>query len=398
MRIIYIYQYFGTPAGQWSTRVYEFTRRWVKQGHAVTVITSPYDKSDITATRFIEKQEIEGVELIVINAGDSNRYPKWKRIYRSVIFSILSSYYAVRLKADIIISSSGPITVGLPGILGKWLGGKKLIFEVRDLWPSGAIEMNIIGTFTGYLGLSFEKLIYSNASKIVTCSTGMMDNIYHRFPKFRDKLITIPNVANEELFNSLESLNKLPDWAKKEGIKVFLYAGSLGIMDAVHEAIEGFLYDDIPKKHHLVIIGDGVERMKLEQLVFCRNKQDQIHFLGLIPKLEVYQWYKIAHYSLVLFANYDILGTSSPNKLFDSIAAGVPVIQNTKGWIYNLILENNAGHNVISRSPRDYFLIFNDSDDNNKIFHTQGIKYCQQIFKLNSTSNTYLQSIESLLT
>ncbi len=136
MRIIYIYQYFGTPAGQWSTRVYGFTRRWVIQGHSATVITSPYDKSDVTAKCFVEKQTIEGVELIVINAGDSNRFPKWKRVHRSVLFAILSSYYAVTLKANIIISSSGPITVGLPGILRKWLSGKKLVFEVRDLWPA----------------------------------------------------------------------------------------------------------------------------------------------------------------------------------------------------------------------------------------------------------------------
>ena len=37
MRILYFYQYFTTPKGSWSTRVYEFTRRWVKAGDTVTV-------------------------------------------------------------------------------------------------------------------------------------------------------------------------------------------------------------------------------------------------------------------------------------------------------------------------------------------------------------------------
>jgi hypothetical protein len=43
-----VYQYFGTHNSAWSTRCYEFAKRWVKAGHKVTVLTSPYDKSDIT--------------------------------------------------------------------------------------------------------------------------------------------------------------------------------------------------------------------------------------------------------------------------------------------------------------------------------------------------------------
>ena len=30
MKILYFYQYFTTPRGSYNTRVYEFTRRWVK--------------------------------------------------------------------------------------------------------------------------------------------------------------------------------------------------------------------------------------------------------------------------------------------------------------------------------------------------------------------------------
>ena len=73
MKILFFYQYFGTPKGSWSTRVYEFTRRWVKEGHEVTVVTAPYEKSDIRATRLIERQDIEGVKLIVLNLPDSNK-------------------------------------------------------------------------------------------------------------------------------------------------------------------------------------------------------------------------------------------------------------------------------------------------------------------------------------
>ena len=93
MKITYLYQYFGTPKGSWSTRVYELTRRWVKNGVEVTVITAPYDKSDIKSKGFIHSKLVKGVKVIVINSGDSNQYSFLKRVYKALIFSLVSIYF-----------------------------------------------------------------------------------------------------------------------------------------------------------------------------------------------------------------------------------------------------------------------------------------------------------------
>src|SRR5690554_5099397 len=141
MKILIFYQYFGTPKGKWSTRMYELTRRWVDAGHQVTVVTSPYEKSDIKTDKFIGKQQIDGINLIIINSADSNRDGFIKRIFKALIFSLMSCYYALTVKCDVVLASSGPITVGLPALLAKWFRGKPMVFEVRDLWPEGAIEL-----------------------------------------------------------------------------------------------------------------------------------------------------------------------------------------------------------------------------------------------------------------
>jgi hypothetical protein len=125
VKLLFFYQYFGTPKGSWSTRVYELTRRWVEAGHQVTVVTTPYEKSDINANGFISDQQIEGIKLIVVNSGDSNRFALWKRVFRAIEFSLISIYYALRLDYDIAISSSGPITIGLPMIAAKNSGKRR---------------------------------------------------------------------------------------------------------------------------------------------------------------------------------------------------------------------------------------------------------------------------------
>ncbi len=226
MRILFFYQYFGTPKGSWSTRVYELTRRWVAAGHAVTVVTTPYDKSDINPNGFVSSLYIEGVKVIVVNSGDSNLFSVWKRVFRAVVFSVMAMYYAVRLKADVVVGSSGPITIGLPVIAAKLLRRRKTIFEVRDLWPSGGVELGIIKPgFQTKLGFWFEKACYKHADYVITSSIGQREHILQRYPEMRIEVI--PNASDLELFGT-PATQMLPSFT--EGKVLFTHTGSLGLI------------------------------------------------------------------------------------------------------------------------------------------------------------------------
>ena len=330
--------------------MYEMCKVWRDCGSEVTVITSPYDKSDIHSKKFVSRKNVEGINLIVINAGDSNKFGLIKRTYRAVIFALVSSYYSITIRADVLIASSGPITIGIPGILGKLFSRKKLVFEVRDLWPGGAVEMGLIkNNFLKKVFFWFERECYQSSSLVVPCSSGMQEDINSRYPQVRCEVI--PNACDNSLFQ-ISLLNDFifPNWLTEDSL-VFIYTGSLGLMDACDEIIYGFNLLKEKENVHLVYIGDGTERSNLEDLARKYNLEEQIHFLGLIPKTEVVQWYKIALASFVVFKNYSVLSTSSPNKMFDSFAANVPIIQNTVGWIKNLVDEEAVGINVDPGNP-----------------------------------------------
>lgn len=349
MKITYLYQYFGTPNGSWSTRVYEMCKVWIENGVQVTVITSPYDKSDILVSKLITKTEIEGIKLIIINAGDSNRFGILKRAYRAFLFAVISTYYAVKIKSDFVIASSGPITIGIPGLISTWWSKKKLIFEVRDLWPDGAIELGLIKS--GFLKMvfrKFESICYKKSAFVVPCSLGMEKNIKTRFLGV-DTLV-IPNASDNNLFNDYNGDFIFPNWLKSTD-RVLIYTGSLGLMDACEEIIHGFNLIENKSDLKLVFIGDGSERKVLEKLTETFHLQESIFFTGLIPKTEVVKWYQRALVSFVVFKDFPTLGTSSPNKMFDSLAAGVPIIQNTKGWISDLVDQFQIGMNVEANNP-----------------------------------------------
>ena len=201
MKILYFYQYFATSKGSWGTRIHEFTREWVKKGHEVTVVTSVYSKSDISASKFIDTQYFDGVKVIIINVRIDNRQSFLKRIFSFLTYSLISCWYALTYPAQVVIASSGPITVGIPGLIAKVFRGRKLVFESRDLWPDGAIELGIIkNPLMIKAARWFEKFCYSSSDLIVALSIGMEKEILSKAPN--RNVITVTNAANIALFST----------------------------------------------------------------------------------------------------------------------------------------------------------------------------------------------------
>lgn len=351
MRILFFYQYFGTPKGSWSTRVYEFTRRWAAQGHQVTVITAPYDKSDIEAKGFVHQLKIEGVDVIVINSGDSNRFSKWKRMYRAVRFSLVAMYYGLKSDYDLAIASSGPITIGLPLILAKVVRRKTTVFEVRDLWPAGGIELGLIKSgWQAKLALWFEGICYKNSNRIVTASIGQKQHILASYPELTIEVV--PNASDMDLFGK-QSYQKLPDYVL--GKSLFTHIGSLGLIHNTAYWLE--VAAELKKRKGaeniiMVFIGDGADREKLESEKHERML-DNLYFLGLKPKSELPAWVQNSVATLFATTSNPVQDTCSPNKVFDSFAAGIPVLQTSRGWLYDLFEKEYCGLNIPLNNPAE---------------------------------------------
>ncbi|MCA0931600.1 glycosyltransferase family 4 protein [Lutimonas saemankumensis] len=397
MRIILFYQYFGTPKGSWSTRIYELSRRWVESGHKVTVVTAPYEKSDIKANSFISKQYIENIELIIINSGDSNRLKKLNRVFRAITFSIISVYYALFRKFDIAISSSGPITIGLPILFCKKFRNKKVIFEVRDLWPAGGIEMGLIKKrYQKNLALWFEKLIYKNSDHIITASVGQKNHIQKRFPKL--PITVIPNASDNDLFGVL-SKDELPYWAKNK--KLFTHIGSLGYIHNIKfwlEVAQEIKTSSRGKEILLIFIGEGVERKQLEN-----EKRNlslfNVHFLGLKPKVELPIWVQKSVATLFATLDNPIQNTCSPNKIFDSFAAGIPIVQTSTGWIGDLVENSKCGINVPLSNPKlaaDLMMDFAEDDQKIKAYGRNAKSLAVNKFNRDLLAKEYLSIVEGL--
>lgn len=376
--------------------MYEYGKRWVEAGHQVTVVTAPYEKSDIRANKFFDTIEVDGIRVRIINASDSNRYATTWRVIKAFQFAFFSSVYALTLRYDVIICSSGPITVGVPGLLAHWLRRKKLIFEVRDLWPAGGIEMGkITRPWQKKLALMFEGICYRQAQLVITASPDQEKHILERYPNLRT--LVIPNASDTDLFGPRTRLDR-PEWAM--GKHLFTHIGSMGFIHNVGFWIE--VATELQARGDdsicVVLIGEGVERLHWENVVLQSNLRN-VHFLGLLPKHMLPPWVQTSVATLFSTLNNPVQNSSSPNKVFDSFAAGTPIIQTTTGWMANLINREKCGINVapgdVGAAVAAMQFLVQHPDERQNLAH-EASRVAATLFDRSTLAHQYLEALKSL--
>jgi len=295
-------------------------------------------------------QVIDGIELRIINVKIDNTQSLLRRLWTYFIYMLFSCWFALRLPADLVIVSSGPISVGLPGLIAKYLRRKKLVFEVRDLWPQGVIELGIIKSgFLKHIFYWFEGVCYKSSKLIVSLSPGIRDNIISRFPYL--EVISVTNPANLKLFQNNGYHDRLPQ--EIINMNYAIYTGNIGEVNNSYLLFETAIElkkcgrEDIL----MVLVGDG--QQKLELLNKAKEMQiDNFIILDLLPKEKLVPYLQRAVASIIPLKDKPVFATSSPNKFFESLAAGVPVIQTTTGWLKDLVSNENIGFNVEANNPK----------------------------------------------
>jgi glycosyltransferase involved in cell wall biosynthesis len=248
------------------------------------------------------------------------------------------------LPADVVVSSSGPISVAIPGLIAHYLRRRPFVFEVRDLWPEGAISLGLLrNPVLVYLARLMERICYRAAVRVVVLSEGMAQWIERRYG-IRN-VVVVPNASDNHMVGVARTDEILPPWAR--GKQIVLYAGTMGLINVCGLIVDmaRILEDRQANDIAVVMIGEGKERPELEAQARALGLRN-IHFMGQLSKEVMMQWLERSLCSILLVRNLEVLGTCSPNKLFDSFAAGTPMIQNTEGWIKDLIDREDCGINV----------------------------------------------------
>jgi glycosyltransferase involved in cell wall biosynthesis len=347
--VLYFHQYFATRRRSTATRSYELARRLVERGHSVTIVSRDTRRLEAgreeAPGRVVARERVDGIDVLFLNVPYANRYPTPVRLASFTAFTIAATVAgALERKPDVVFASSTPLTIGVAGLLTARAKRVPFVFEIRDLWPAVPVALGALRSRAAIRSAEWlERRLYDGANRIVVLSEGSRDELERRgIPD--EKLVFIPNAADLDVFR--------PDVVDEgfrarhglEGRFLALYAGAIGRANGLDQLLDAAatlkrLGDE---RVAIVALGDGGERPRLER----RARElglENLRFLPPVPKEELAGIVGAADVTLTIFAAHPILQTNSPNKFFDSLAAGRPVVVNVDGWLRRLVEENEAG-------------------------------------------------------
>ena len=348
MKILYLHQYFNTPSEPGPTRSYWLAKELVDNNHSVTLISSK-----ALENRKREEKIIDGIKVIYLNEDYDQKMSVFRRLKAFIKFVWKSISEARKHnEIDLVVATSTPLTIGIPALYLKWFKRKPFVFEVRDLWPEVPIQMGAIkNSFLIKLTRLFEKIVYKNALHVIALSPGMQKGVIKYIPV--SKTTMIPNMAKKDEFWPRKK-NMLIE--KKLGLKSetfkLIHFGSLGIANGVETILESakLLKDD--NSIEFLFVGGGATEDAM--INFCKNNQlYNVKFLGNYPMSELSEIVNLSDASIISFKDLPILYTNSPNKLFDSLSAGKPIIVNSAGWTKDMVEKYKCGFYVNPNNPND---------------------------------------------
>lgn len=301
-------------------------------------------------------ENINGIEVHWIPNYYDNSMGIARRIFSFLLFSAKSIWCCLKIKnIDICYASSTPLTIGLTALALKWIKGTKYVFEVRDLWPEFLIQMGAIkNTVLIRCAYAFEKCIYKNAEAIVALSPGMREGI-ERY-NLKKEVPVIPNCSDLNLFYPHPPNREAELQYGLAGKFNIIHFGALGRANGLQYIISAAKVfkkkgiDDV----QFVFVGKGAVEQELKTLA-AKYDLKNVRFLGFLPKNEVTEVVNACTMSIITFLDLPVLYTNSPNKLFDSLAAGKICLVNSRGWTKGLVEDNHCGFYVAPDSPTDVF-------------------------------------------
>ncbi len=348
MHILYIHQYFKTPKEPGGTRSYWIAQELIKEGHTVTMLTT-----SSSISKKIEKLIIDNINVVYLKVPYNQKMSISGRLKSFLSFMIKSTYQSFLVKnVDLVLATSTPLTVGFPALLLKWFKQIPFVFEVRDLWPEVPIQMGGLNNpILQKMAIWFEKTIYKNAKHIVALSPGMADGVLKYVPA--KKVSMIPNMAKIDLFwPRTKNLKLTKSLGLREGSFKVVHFGALGLANGAMTIIESAKLANNDPTFEFIFIGGGATEHDLKKECSL-NQLKNVHFLGRFPLDKTSEIVNFCDVSVVSFKDLPILYTNSPNKLFDSLSAGKPIIVNSAGWTKAMVEENKCGFYVNPHHPKE---------------------------------------------
>lgn len=260
-----------------------------------------------------------------------------------VFFQIRLFFFLLFRKADVLVSND--LDTLMPNYLVGKIKGIPLVYDSHEIFTE---VPELVGkSFKQNIWRKVEKWIFPKLKNVFTVNQSISD---WYFDKYKVRPIVVRNMPRklrvEVKLKSKEEL-RLPLNAKI----VLLQGAGINVDRGAEELVEAMKYLEGTV---LMVVGSGDVIPQLKELVARENLEGKVIFTGKVP-YEILQAYTaLADLGVTLDKPTNInYRLSLPNKIFDYIQAGVPVLASDLVEVARIVYDYNVGVVSTSFEPQE---------------------------------------------
>jgi len=326
MRIAVVAETFNPFNGGSAKRYYEVLKRLVGDGYEIDLFTVRLSK------HWAINENIDGINIHRTERPfeDFITEDGFRSITKVLLYSSWASKKVSENNYHIIESNHCPI---FP-VIGTWLASKlsktPLSVTFHEAWHS-QWYWHVPNKLYAPFGITLEKLYVKMPDIGIAVSKTTATRLISLLNMNKEKVVTIPNGVDLNLFNSVKS--------KKEDYKI-IYVGRLNPHKRVDWLIDALNYVRRMYEVHLEVVGDGPMRCEYEAYVKKKNLEKHVTFLGPLDNKSLVERLKQAY----IYVLPSIREGQSITTL-EAMAAGTPqIVVNVDGnGAAELLKESRSG-------------------------------------------------------
>ncbi len=339
--LLWINHFAIPPSEGGGTRHFELGRELVRRGWRVRIAASDFHLATRRYTRRAGPDEraplaevVDGVEFDWLWAAPY-RGNDWRRALNWLTFARGVGRLRDGFRPDVVIGSS-------PHLFAAWAGarlarrvGVPFVLEVRDLWPE---TLAAVGGWGGPAYHALDRLarhLYRRADRVVVLARGTGRYLAGERGVPEERIVFVPNGVDPAAFAAAAR-------PARQGLTL-VYAGAHGPANGLEAVLDAAALLRGRGEVRFLLVGDGPAKPDLVRRA-AELGLASVEFRDPVPKREMSAVLAEADAGLMVLRDTPLFSFGvSPNKLFDYLAAGLPVVCNVPGEVAEMARASGAG-------------------------------------------------------
>jgi glycosyltransferase involved in cell wall biosynthesis len=257
-------------------------------------------------------------------------------------FNIRLFFYLLLHKSDLLVSND--LDTLLPNFLVSKLKRLPLVYDSHEYF-TGVPELQS-RPFIKWIWESIERMIFPNLENVITVCDSIADQ-YNT--EYGIRPVTVRNCSKKS--DSIQPYSREELGINKDHLLIILQGTGINIDRGGEELIEAVRQTE---NISLLIAGTGDVIAELKLIVKTNSLNDRILFIPKMPWEEMMKYTKSVDTGVTLDKDSNMnYRFSLPNKLFDYLSAGIPVIASDLYEVNKIVTENDCGIIIPSVTPED---------------------------------------------